>query len=126
MIRILLLLALFGVLPVLHALEYSEELKAKGEAGDPDAQNSLGVCYRLGAGVRKDEKEAVKWYRKAADRGHPKAQFSLGACYAEGTGVFKNDAEAAKWYRKAAERDIRVLNTSWENATTKARVFQKT
>ena len=103
MIRILLFLLLFGLVPVL-ATEYSEELKVRGEAGDADAQYSLGVCYRLGGGVRKDEKEAVKWYRKAADQGDDRAQFSLGACYAEGTGVVKNDSEAAKWYRMAAEQ----------------------
>eukprot|EP01047_Picozoa_sp_COSAG01_P062469 COSAG01_NODE_7949_length_2979_cov_8.919792_2_plen_339_part_01 len=34
--------------------------------GDSDAQYSLGICYKHGDGVDKDEAEAVKWYRKAA------------------------------------------------------------
>jgi TPR repeat protein len=54
--------------------------------------------------VAKDEAEAVKWYRKAAEQGNAGAQFNLGFCYAYGQGVVKNEAEAVKWYRKAAEQ----------------------
>ncbi|MCD7798298.1 MAG: SEL1-like repeat protein, partial [Akkermansiaceae bacterium] len=38
----------------------------KAEQGDAEAQYELGVCYFKGEGVEKDEKEAVRWYRKAA------------------------------------------------------------
>jgi TPR repeat protein len=30
----------------------------------------LGYCYKNGRGVSKDELEAVKWYRKAAEQGN--------------------------------------------------------
>ena len=65
----------------------------------------LGVCYADGRGVAKDEVEAVKWYRKAAEQNDAEAQFNLGVCYANGQGVAKNEAEAVKWYRKAAEQN---------------------
>ncbi|MSR43556.1 MAG: hypothetical protein EXS19_05920, partial [Pedosphaera sp.] len=39
------------------------------EKGDASAQYNLGVMYANGLGVPKDEVEAVKWYRKAADQG---------------------------------------------------------
>lgn len=52
----------------------------------------------------KDEAEAVKWYRKAAERGCIDAQLSLGGIYDAGKGVVKDEAEAVKWYRKAAEQ----------------------
>ena len=39
-----------------------------------------GVCI-YGQGVQKDYKEAVKWYRKAAEQGYAKAQFNLGFMY---------------------------------------------
>ena len=55
--------------------------------------------------VPKDEIEAVKWYRKAAEQNNPLAQNSLGSCYLNGTGVPKDETEAVKWYRKAAELD---------------------
>jgi uncharacterized protein len=34
------------------------------------AQYNLGVMYRDGQGVQQDYKEAVSWYRKAAEQGH--------------------------------------------------------
>ena len=42
--------------------------------GKSQAQFNVGVVYARGLGVAKDEAEAVKWYRKAADQGHPRAQ----------------------------------------------------
>ena len=47
----------------------------------PEAQYNLGVCYAKGQGVAKDEVEAVKWYRKAAEQNYAEAQYDLGYCY---------------------------------------------
>ena len=58
--------------------------------------------YDKGTGVPKDEVEAVKWYRKAADQGHAAAQFNLGGMYAEGRGVPKDDVEAYAWFNISA------------------------
>ena len=55
-------------------------------------------------GVEKNEAEAVKWFRQAADQGLAMAQYSLGCCYGNGEGVEKDEAESVKWYRKAAEQ----------------------
>ena len=38
----------------------------------------LGVCYQDGTGVVKDEVEAAKYYKMAADQGHANAQYNLG------------------------------------------------
>ena len=67
-----------------------------------DVQFNLGVMYENGRGVEKDEAEAVKWYRKAAEQESAVAQFYLGVMYANGRGVAKDEEEAVKWYRKAA------------------------
>ena len=48
--------------------------------------------------------EAVKWFRKAAERGDADAQFMLGTFYENGEGVPQDYAEAVKWLRKAAEQ----------------------
>ncbi|HQN19642.1 MAG TPA: tetratricopeptide repeat protein, partial [Syntrophobacteraceae bacterium] len=72
--------------------------------GNADSQNCLGRCYSHGTGVPKDDAEAVKWYRKAAEQGEANAQANLGACYLDGTGVTKDETEAVKWYRKSAEQ----------------------
>ncbi len=64
----------------------------------------MGRKYGFGEGVSVDYKEAVKWYRKAAEGGHAKAQNNLGVCYVEGKGVAKDACEAVKWFTKSAEQ----------------------
>jgi TPR repeat protein len=81
---------------------YIASLRARARRGDAQAQFDLGACYRFGQGVPKNEVEAVRWYRKAADQGYDKAQYNLGVCYDAGTGVAKDHEEAARWYRRAA------------------------
>lgn len=45
--------------------------------GRSTAQYSLACCYQNGRGVAIDEREAVKWFRLAAEQGHEKAQSCL-------------------------------------------------
>ena len=83
------------------------EIRAGADKGDVKAQYELGRAFFSGTlGVAKDEAEAVKWFRKAAEQNVADAQFSLGVCYANGRGVTKDDAEAVKWFRKAAEQNL--------------------
>ena len=81
-----------------------EKMMIYAKNGDPNSQTNLGYCYQNGQGVQKDEAEAVKWYRKAADQGLALAQTNLGYCYQNGQGVQKDDTEAVKWYSKAADQ----------------------
>ena len=60
--------------------------------------------YSKGQGVHQDYKEAVLWYRKAAEQGHSGAQYNLGIMYDEGQGVPQDYKEAVKWTRLAAEQ----------------------
>ena len=78
------------------------DMCARGEAGDAEAQFTLGFIYDFGVGVQEDDAEAVAWYRKAATQGHATAQNNLGRMHADGEGVPQNDIEAVDWYRKAA------------------------
>jgi TPR repeat protein len=57
-----------------------------------------------GRGVPRDDVEAAKWFRLAADQGDATAQFNLGVMYAEGQGVAQDYGEAMKWYRLAADQ----------------------
>ena len=50
---------------------------------------------------RQNYKEAVKYYRFAAERGYSLAQTSLGAMYATGKGVPKDFQKAHKWFTLA-------------------------
>ena len=74
------------------------------EQGYAGAQFNLGLRYDKGEGIKQNDVEAVKWYRKAAEQGLAVAQFNLGVMYVESRGVKQNDVEAVKWYRKAAEQ----------------------
>jgi hypothetical protein len=74
-------------------------------ASDPRVQGIVGYRYSVGVGVPKNDAEAVKWFRKAADAGDVRAQSNLGKLYETGRGLPKNEEEALQWYRKAAKQD---------------------
>ncbi len=80
-----------------------EILKKKAE-GKREHSCFLGYCYQNGLGVKMNPKDAVKWYRKAAEQVDARAQNELGNCYYDGYGVKKDLEQAVKWYRKAAEQ----------------------
>jgi TPR repeat protein len=83
----------------------TEQIKASATAGDEEDQRALGYWYENGqGGLPKDDSEAVKWYRKAAEQGDADGQNDLGRMYYNGRGVAKDEAEAVKWYQKAAEQ----------------------
>jgi TPR repeat protein len=105
------LLSLFICLPVIGADKEKElpkhfkSLKVLAKKGDANAQNTLAVYYNFGiGGVGKDAKEAVKWFRKAAEQGLDAAQINLGSAYETGEGVPQDMKGVVKWYRKAAEQ----------------------
>jgi len=78
-------------------------LERLAKQGSAVAQYDLGVKYDLGQGVPRNEKEAVRWYRKAAEQGHFEAPYKLGLAYETGIGVRKSSTQAFKWYRIAFE-----------------------
>lgn len=71
---------------------------------DSYSQYYIGMLYSEGKGVRRDDSEAVKWFRKAAEQGHADAQHYLGVSYHYGIGATRDYSEAVKWYHKAAEQ----------------------
>jgi TPR repeat protein len=81
---------------------------------------ALGSVYEDGRGLAKDEAEAARWYRKAAERGNTYGMVALALMYDNGRGVAKDITEALKWYRKAAklgnelaQRELRGRNLGW-------------
>jgi TPR repeat protein len=100
-----------------------KQWKPLAEQGNAEAQFNLGVMYdsrlpsytfahsmflgdvvRTQTSVTKDDKEAVRWYRLAADQGYSRAQFNLGMMYEYGVGVATDVKEAIRWDRLAAEQ----------------------
>lgn len=72
-------------------------------AGHADAQFYLATLYHSGAGGHLNEKEAVKWYHKAAENGNATAQEYLAAAYAEGWFGLKKDKKKARYWEKKAQ-----------------------
>jgi len=60
----------------------------------------LGARYSQGQGVPQDNKEAIKWYKKAAEQEVVFAQWTLGRQYFKGEGLARNYKEAVKWTKK--------------------------
>jgi TPR repeat protein len=109
----MLLLLLLGVAPLQLPAQGSEaarkrfeEIKARAEKGDAQAQCDLGSCYYSGEGVARDAGEGVKWFRKAAEQGHAEGQYNLGVCYYRGEGVARDYVEAFKWASLAWYQDV--------------------
>lgn len=87
----------------LHMADLLEDFQLATKR-NAEARFRLGKRYYLGDGLAQNQKDAVKWYRMAAQQGHAEAQYNLGKCYESGTGVEQNYQKALKWYNKAAEQ----------------------
>jgi hypothetical protein len=69
-------------------------------AGSCFGQLVVGSCCRMGyGGVARDDAEAVRLYRLAAEQGHTQAQYHLGNMFEHGHGVAQDAAEAIRWHR---------------------------
>ena len=90
------------------------DLRKAAAVGDAEAQTKLGERYHKGRGVRKNYKEAVKWYHKAAEQGDAAGQYNLGLMYRIGRGVPKDYVAAYAWYRLAAYSGIKGGSKSRE------------
>ncbi len=82
-----------------------EKLRARAEQSDAEAQNALGNAYNEGqAGLKQDYAEALKWYRRAAEKGFAMAQYNLGLASELGHGVPADEQQAFRHYLQAAEQ----------------------
>lgn len=92
-------------------------IKLSANAGFPYAQRVLGQLYQQGNlsidhssvdsryRTRKNEKEAIRWYKRAAAGKDILALGILGNCHENGTGVDVDYERALYYYAKAAEHD---------------------
>ena len=89
----------------LIALEEAER-RIDGNPKDAAAITLVGVIYRDGAAVGRNELEASRWFRIASDLGDPQAAFELGALLLEGPGgVAKDPAGAKAQFERAAAKN---------------------
>ncbi|MEW6304565.1 MAG: tetratricopeptide repeat protein [Verrucomicrobiota bacterium] len=89
--------------------QFIKQLRENAKRGDANAQHSLGFYYAIGNPHlgKPSMKEALSWYKKAAEQGLPEAAYKVGFCYEYAVGVSRPDLpEAAKWYRIAADKGV--------------------
>jgi len=78
-----------------------QDLLEKAKAGDMSAQFFLANAFDSGRGVPRNGKEAMRWYKAAAEQGHAESQNSIGS----GLQAEKKYSEALIWYEKAATQN---------------------
>ena len=87
-----------------EAARAAAEHRRRAEAGSAEARAALAEALRDGRGVDRDDVEAVRLFRMAADQGSARGMVGLGTMHTLGRGGAAWDpAEAAALYRKAAE-----------------------
>lgn len=74
------------------------------EADDADAQYNLGLLYRAGFGVKKNPRQALIWFTRAAQQGLADAQYNAGIMHYLGEGVYPNHKTAVEWWQLAAAK----------------------
>ena len=87
-----------------QGLEWSLKAAAQGYTG---AYIWLGTANAYGSGgITKDEKQALEWYRKAAEAGNAVGLFGVGHAYLLGAGVPKNTKLAIEILQAAANNNV--------------------
>lgn len=66
----------------------------RAEAGDAEAQLQMGMRYATGDGVVQNDKEAARWFERAARQGLAEAEYEYGLALLNGRGVVQ-DHQAA-------------------------------
>jgi TPR repeat protein len=76
---------------------------ARAEQGDAESQLRLGMRYATGDGVIQNDKEAAKWFERAAKQGLAEAQYQYGLVLLQGRGVVQDYKAAFHWIEKPAQ-----------------------
>ncbi|MGA2002856.1 MAG: AMIN domain-containing protein [Terriglobales bacterium] len=86
-------------------VEDLQTLEDKSNAGDPEAETMLALAYHTGNLLKRNDAEALRLLRKAAEQGFMAAQESLGIFLETGIGMeHPAPAEALEWYKKAVRQ----------------------
>jgi uncharacterized protein len=91
-----------GALGAAETPESIDLIRYSAERGNRGAALLLGLYYRDGQNVPRDDRKAAYWLERAAQLGHPHAQSLLGNLAAEGRGTARDPARAVQWWEKAS------------------------
>ena len=92
-----------GISDIELSAEEIDEIKAAADAGDAEAQITIGAFYYSGNGVAKDYAKAKAYLEKAAAQGNTDAMVILSGIYAQGLGVDQDIEKAINLLVEAAK-----------------------
>jgi TPR repeat protein len=99
-----------------------EAIQKLAELGSTEHQITLGQNYLSGMGVERNEAEAFKWYRKAAEQRNAWGASLVAEMYDSGTGVEEDSKEAYVWARLSEEWKALPSNANWNSGAPKPEV----
>ncbi len=85
----------------------------------------MGVYCQTGDGFYTYPKEAVQYFRKAAEKEHVHAQYQLALAYYTGEGTKKSEDECVKWLKKAAAKSHKEATELLNEILEKQRIKQE-
>ncbi len=98
--------------------EAAKWLQTGADGGVPFAHHRLGWMYARGeVGGKRDNVNAVKHWKLAAEKGEPSAQLDLGVMYWRGDGILKDLVLAYTWMSIASGNEVPAANQNLENLT---------
>ena len=84
----------------------NEELDKKADLGDIDAIiEKASRLYANPEATEKDYEDAVKYFKKAAQKGNAEGQYHLGFAYLQGLGIEANPQKAYEYFVLSAEQN---------------------
>ena len=112
----------------LDANKAAASTQSATESLSVQAMNKKGDDAYYGRGVAEDYKQAVRWYRKAAEAGNAEGMYNLGGMYLYGRSRAGLQA-GPHWYRKAAEAGsasgMNNLGLMYQNGTESRKTTTK-
>lgn len=107
---------LFDDVTFWHDKEYTkvifDEVRICAENGDAECMNVMGLFYIKGILLGKCYKEALAWFKLAAEHGFSRSARNLALMYANGHGIEKNMSLAIEIINKIKECDAPIYYLS--------------
>ena len=90
-----------------HSGLFSEKLPFTPASPNEEILKTPQEQYETGYAFAQqfDYREAVAWFRRAAEKGHVRAQHNLGKMLLDGLGVNRNPEEGIEWLLRASKQD---------------------
>lgn len=82
---------------------YFEEIVRRAELGKPHLMFHVGMIFRTGAQIQRNDEEAFRWFEKAARGGDVQGMWALAVAYFKGEGTKADGSQGLYWLMRAAD-----------------------